>query len=327
MASYKLMVCSSMKPHAGKLSTRLRRGLDHWRSGTLLDRLRWEWHEVGRRRRRARWHAQQQKVKHFDTRIQSGVLMRLFLDDQLSQFIYCEDFEWQEREFLNSFLGPGDVFVDMGANIGLFTVIAAHLVGQTGQVYGFEPFSKNFNRLLENVQLNGFTNVSCHHTAVADQQGEATLAAPLDGLGAWSSCAHPIAGHQFTTETVAAVPWDQFAQEHDLVDRVTMMKIDVEGWETRVLTGGAQTLARAEAPVLQVEFTEQAARSAGSSCQKLYQSLEGLGYRMFMYDAKSSQLVHDPLRDLYPYVNLFAAKRPEQIMMRLRKRSLWHGLN
>lgn len=100
-----------------------------------------------------------------------------------------------------------------------------------------------------------------------------------------------------------------------------MMKIDVEGWETRVLVGGRETLSRDDAPLLQVEFTDEAAASAGSTCQELYHTLQGLGYELFSYDPKKSQLTEEPLRDQYPYANLIASKSKQDVAKRLKQRN------
>ena len=205
--------------------------------------------------------------------------MRLYPDDKLSELIYCDDFERQERDFLKAFLRPGDFFVDVGANIGLFTLIAAKYVGDRGRVYAFEPCLKTYRYLLANVRLNGFKNVSPYKAALSDETVERHMTVSLDGYDAWNSLAKPIDGTNFSTETVSCVTWDNFAGEHDLNGRVTMMKIDVEGWENRVLAGGYQNLSRADAPVLQVEFTQRAAESAGSSCTALYEALERFGYQ------------------------------------------------
>ena len=95
------------------------------------------------------------------------------------------------------------------------------------------------------------------------------------------------------------------------------MKIDVEGWESYVLQGGAKSLGGPDAPLLQVEFTEDAAKAAGCSCQALYRMLSELGFEMFTFDASSNALAPDPMRDRYPYVNLLATKNPESINARL----------
>lgn len=304
----------------------LSRGLVHLYEGTLLDRLRQEWRQHAKRKRVVWWESQIGKREHFETMIQRGVRIRLYYDNQLSKLIYCHDFEWQQRKFLNFFLRPGDVFVDIGASIGLFTLIAAHCVGNTGRVYAFEPCSRTYHRLLASVQLNRLVNVSCYQLALSDRITQLDMIISLDGFDAWNSLAQPVAGESFAVETVNCTTWDSFVQEQNLVGRVTMMKIDVEGWETRVLLGGSETLSRMDAPILQVEFTEQAAQAAGSSCAELYHLLEELGYQMFVYDAKSRRLVPDPLREEYPYLNLIAVKRPEEVVSRLKKRSILHWL-
>jgi FkbM family methyltransferase len=253
-------------------------------------------------------------------RLASRVRMNLHLDSKLSELIYCGGFEEEERQFLKAFLRPDDIFVDVGANTGLFTLLAARYVGSTGRVYAFEPCRETHNRLLENVALNRFSNVRCHQSALSDSDKPLLMQVSLDGFDAWNSAATPTAGTSFSSETSGATTWDDFAETHHLVGRVTMMKIDVEGWESRVLAGGSRSLSRKDAPVLQVEFTEQNAQGAGSSCVDLYRTLETLGFHMFVYDAPSRRLVPDPPRQSYPYLNLIATKNPQEVNAKLRRR-------
>ena len=300
------------------LLKRLSHAFAHLRKGTLLERLYWGWCQHLQRQRLVWWESQATKLKNLEVEIQPGIRMRLYFDSQLSRLIYCQDFEKQERQFLNAFLKPGDIFMDFGANIGLFTVIAAHRLGSLGRVYAFEPYSKTYERLLDNIKLNRLVNISCYQVVLSDYAAQLSLNVSLNGYDAWNSLAQPIAGSSFASEAVKAVTWDDFALEHDLVGKVTMVKIDVEGWESRVLLGGSRTLSRTDAPVLQVEFTEQASRSAGSSCTKLYRLLESFGYQMFIYDSRSNTLKHETLRESYPYLYLIATKCPECILARLR---------
>ena len=192
--------------------------------------------------------------------------------------------KWRNRIFLNHFLRPGDVFVDVGANIGLFTLIAASRVGPAGRVVAFEPTGVTYTRLVDNVRLNRFSNVNCVNSALSDHSGRLNLARSTDGFDAWNSFAEPTMGNTISYEQVEVIEWDRYARDHNLSGMVTMMKIDVEGWESRVLAGGKEVFARLDAPVLQVEFTDAAAKAAGSSCRSLYEFLESLGYRMFVYD-------------------------------------------
>ena len=292
----------------------------HLHRGTLPERIKEEWHEYVRRRRVAWWNSRKDKNEYFTFTLQRKIKINLYFDSVLCLLIYCDNFEWRERQFLNDYLRSGDIFVDIGANIGLFTLIASFRVGDNGKVYSFEPCLKTFQRLVGNVELNRMNNVKCSQMALSDRPGQIQMNLALDGYDAWNSLAQPTAGSSFATEMVRAVRWDDFVREHNLMGRVNLMKIDVEGWESHVLSGGIETFSRQDAPVLQVEFTDQASQSAGTSCQALYRQLEEFGYRMFLYDEKQKRIIPDPMRDSYPYLNLFAIKHPEQINQRLNKR-------
>ena len=82
-------------------------------------------------------------TRTFVMRLQPGLKIRLYGDSELCRLIYLGNFEATERAFLNHFLRPGDVFVDVGANIGLFTLIAAARVGPAGRVVAFEPHASD----------------------------------------------------------------------------------------------------------------------------------------------------------------------------------------
>jgi hypothetical protein len=96
------------------------------------------------------------------------------------------------------------------------------------------------------------------------------------------------------------------------------MKIDVEGWESNVLNGGKSAFERDDAPVLILEFTDGASQSAGHSCRELYKRTEALGYTIYKYDHRGNFIVHDPIRENYPYVNLIAAKDIEAVRIRIK---------
>ena len=284
----------------------------------IPDRVRFGFRQYRLKGRKLRWQLLASRNGSLVSELQPGLKMRLYGDSELCHLIYCRHFEANEREFLNRFLRPGDVFVDVGANIGLFTLIAAERTGLQGKVLAFEPTAKTFGRLVENVRLNKFTNVECLKLALSDSRGNLPLNQCSEGYDAWNSLAKPVSKGSLQPELVEAVDWDQFAQERDLIGSVTMMKIDVEGWENRVLAGGKQFFSRSDAPVLQVEFTDEAAEAAGASCRALYDCLQSYGYKMFLYDSGERRLVTESRREKYPYLNLLAAKDPEFVQRRLQ---------
>jgi FkbM family methyltransferase len=271
--------------------------------------------------RRARWKAMRQKRQSKDIHLLPGVRMRLFLDSEVSYAIYAKDFEVNERKFHNAFLKSGDIYIDVGANIGLFTLIAAHRVGKEGHVYAFEPTPTSYERLMANVRLNRFSNVTAYQTALSDTSGQVAMTVSLDGYDGRNSIATPTGGEQFSTELVRTTTLDQFVQEQNLTGNLTMVKIDVEGWETHVLAGGKKSLSASEAPVLQVEFAEEARESAGSSSMELYRGLTRLGYRLFIFDVMEYDLIPVSLEQVKnSHLNVIAAKNPGEVVARIKRR-------
>lgn len=292
----------------------------HLYEGTLSEWSMGKWYEHVRRRRMAWWENNKNKEQEYFTfPLQKNVKIHLYFDSILCHLIYCDHFEERERQFLNAYLKKGDIFVDVGANIGLYSLIASSYVGKSGKVFAFEPCAKTYKRLVSNIGLNRMNNVHCVQMALSDRGGKMQMNSSLDGYDAWNSIAPPYAGSAFFTEAVNTVTWDDFVHEKHLEGVVTMMKIDVEGWESHVLSGGTEILSRQDAPVLQVEFTDQASQAAGSSCQAIYRQLEGFGFKMFTYDEKQKRMIPDSLRDVYPYLNLFAIKDLEQVQQRLKE--------
>ena len=307
--------------------TRSRRLVKHVLEGTLGYRVNWE---ISKRKvqfqnwarrtkvsnKQKKWNLAKAKGQTLDICVEGGGVLRLNTDSALGRAIYCEDFELNERTFAWRYLQQGDLFVDIGANIGLYSVIAAKRVGERGQVIAFEPAKLARQRLKENIQLNNFSNVNIESFALSDREGTSDIHVPYDGYDAWSSMAMPIDGSDIRVETIVTTSWDTFARKiGDIVP--TMMKIDVEGWECRVLDGASSMLVSGNAPLLQVEFTDEAATAAGSSCTDLYYSLQGFGYTICRYDKSLNQLIPDQLRSQYPYDNLFATKCLEKDNTRL----------
>jgi FkbM family methyltransferase len=300
-----------------RLKHKLKRGLWYILTGNWRSRLCLEQKRYGRQIRQAMWHYRSRYCDFFDYKLQPGLRIRLYTDSRLSKKIYVDNFEYEERQFVNAFLRPGDTFIDIGANIGLFTLIAAQGVGNTGKVYSFEPCTKTFQRLRANVQLNRFVNTHCYKQALSNRIDQETMYIAQDDRDALNSFSRPEMPQNFATETVQTTTIDHFFQEHNLSGKVTMIKIDVEGWETHVLMGGEKTFSCRDAPVLQIEFTDQNAQQAGTSCRELYGRLVNFGYQVYIYDEKSQTLLPEVLREKYPYLNLIAVKQPAEIYSRL----------
>jgi FkbM family methyltransferase len=137
---------------------------------------------------------------------------------------------------LPSALAPGDVFVDIGAHIGYYSILAARLVGPAGHVYAFEPSPGSYRLLCKNIELNRLGNVTAFELAVGASPGRGTLyEGPPQNSGL--ATLDPAYGAKRGTPREVAVdirPVASVVPEEELV-RVRALKIDVEGQELEVL--------------------------------------------------------------------------------------------
>ena len=181
--------------------------------------------------------------------------------------------EWTEPELqlLFQILRAGDVVLDVGANLGTHTVAFAKHVGNSGFVIAFEPQRLTYQLLCANVALNALTNVRCHLAVASDEAGTA-LIPTLDPAIAQNFGALAAEGHQ-KGERVPAMRVDDLQ-----LGRCSLIKIDVEGAEQRVLAGARKTIAGSR-PVLFVE------NNADERSPALLRLLDELGYSCWWHVA------------------------------------------
>jgi len=148
---------------------------------------------------------------------------------------------------LTSLLPEGGTFIDVGANKGDFTILAADTVGPTGRVLALEPESTNVEWLTRSVERNRFNNVTIEAAAASDHVGEATLFLGKTS-GHHSLVTEPKFSNSTGTTTVPVRPLDDIVAAHGITS-VDVIKIDVEGAEEQVLRG-ASALLSGNAPMV-----------------------------------------------------------------------------
>ena len=293
----------------------------HARAGTLGLRFRQQMTRIRHARLDKWWDRKSREHDFFDAEVEPGVTLRLHFDSAIARDIYCHDHETGERAFVRRFLRPGDVFVDVGANLGLYSIIASRRVGSDGTVFAFEPDPRTHDRLLHNLRVNECRNVRPFRLALSMEDETRLMQISTAGFDAYNSFGTPVRGDGTFKETpVTCVSFDSFAAKEPLLQRARMMKVDVEGWETMVLHGASERLSAEDAPVLLVEFNDYAAQSTGHSCSDLYRWLGERGYSIFMYDARRNELRSHPLLDHYVYDNVIAAKDLAAVKTRIEVR-------
>jgi FkbM family methyltransferase len=174
-------------------------------------------------------------------------------------------------------LAPGMVVVDAGAHVGQYAIIASPLVGSTGSVHAFEPDPETFRQLTANVRLNRGDNVVCTQAALARERGRAPLfLADVSNVGG-NSLRRTVCSRGRQRD-VGVETLDEYAAARSL-EKLDVLKADVEGAELLVLEGGARLLAR-HRPLLLLEFSINTV-AFGYTEADLRHRLAEWGYRPF----------------------------------------------
>jgi len=215
-----------------------------------------------------------------------GLRVQLLRDSQLSQAcLYYGLGDWPSMQFLLRALRPGDLCADIGANVGLYSLLLASVVGPA-RLHAFECLPRNAERLRHNLALNGFGATHVHACALGAVDGPVTLQRSDDDATA-SIC--PDAGSAAEATGSLTVPCrrlDGFAWP----ERFLYIKIDVEGAEQLVLEGASGLLAAAPPWIWSFECLDLQQR-LGSSREGLLAAFARWGYRFFLYDPESNRLV------------------------------------
>ena len=229
--------------------------------------------------------------------LDGGARIRVDMRTGMGTSIYVyKCWEYPVTELLKAVLQPGMCFLDVGANIGYYSMVAA---ARGARVYAFEPVRKLFEALLGNVALNPGFNVSAHSIALAHYTRPTTFFVVNDpenqGLSSLNESPEAVA------ITIPAQSLDDFVQEQK-VQRIDLMKVDVEGAEEQVFQGGTEVLGNDVAPDIIFEC------HPGATSDEM---LRAFGYRIYEFRGQRE----------YEARNLFASKRelPPRVSALLRR--------
>ncbi len=206
-----------------------------------------------------------------------------------------------ERQLLERHLSAGDVVVDAGANIGIYSKFLAKCVGPTGIVHSFEPSPDNFRRLRG--ATGACSNVRANQLAVSDKTGESILYIS-DKLNV-DHRAYPTEGEARRTLSIQSIKLDDYFKPRERVD---FIKMDVQGFELRALRGAERVLADNPKAKLLVELWPYGLHQAGDSSEALMSFL--MDHQLAAFAIKGSDLVKCDLSTANPgdptsYANLF----------------------
>jgi len=197
---------------------------------------------------------------------------------------------------------------DVGANIGLYSLLFSRLVGSAGTVHAFEAEPRNFERLRVNLALNDAINVIANDCAVFSESGSVELNMFPESFNAWHSLGRPTLPNPYAPSrtitptrsiVVRSVSLDDYSASHQ-IERIDFLKIDVEGAELDVLHGCARLLAREAVDLVQFEVSLPQIASLGHSPEAIFDFLKEHGFdtRAIGIDGSLAS-VADPREALY----------------------------
>ncbi len=192
-------------------------------------------------------------------------------------------YERATQFFLMRVLKAGDTFVDVGAHIGYFSLLAAAIVGDDGQVIAVEPMDENFEQLTHHVTENDLSNIAAVNAVIADSDGETKIFFNADNDGGhalWDPALHPVneqTRQNPRADTVRSCRLDSLLHKFD-VERVRLMKIDTEGAEATILDAARSVFVRGLVDFAILEVNMTGLQNMGSSIDDLFRLIRELGY-------------------------------------------------
>lgn len=220
-------------------------------------------------------------------------------------------YEGTESQLIREKIKEGMTVIDVGANIGYFSVIASSIVGDNGRVISFEPDKENFEFLEKTIELNNFKNVTPCNVALSDKNGEIELFISEDNKGD-----HRIYA---TTEKRASIKVKTFTMDDYLdsldIKKVDFIKIDVQGVEWLVLMGMHKTISNNPKISILLEFWPHGIIESGGHPVSFLNMLKIAGLNIFGVNQQSGDLEFISGYETFinriknkEYVNLYCTK-------------------
>ena len=197
-------------------------------------------------------------------------------------------YEQSEAKVMEEKIKGGNIVVDVGANIGLHTLNMARIVGNTGQVFAFEPDPSNFKILGKNVKVNNYKNIILEQKAVGDKHGRATLY-QSDDPGRHRIFPQTKAKGQVQVELTSL---DKYFIDSNLVDKINFIKIDIEGLEFSVLKGMENILKNNKKIKILFEFMPKNIMETGFMPIELLNYLTLYDFKLYCIDEITEKLIH-----------------------------------
>lgn len=199
-----------------------------------------------------------------------------FIDRRILIF---NEYEPELIKVLKTLLKEGDNIMDIGANIGYISLVAAQLIKGNGHVFSFEPSPEMYDKLKTNILENHTSNITAFPFAISNHIGDAQFFINNTGNSGMSSFRQD---NSVSPIKVNAITIDSILQK---LPKIRLLKIDIEGAEFKAISGMKSFIQR-DRPTIIIEFTDQFLQQMDSSSSDLFQLLENHGYHLWRINEK-----------------------------------------
>lgn len=210
----------------------------------------------------------------FHSRYKFNIRLNMELD--VDRYFYLGRFEYETIWFFKKVLKPGMIVFDVGGNIGIFSLIAANKVNNSGSIYAFEPAEKANKIFNENISLNKINNISLFKLGVADKAG--TLAFHVCEDDAYNSLGDKPQNDVIYTTEIEVISIDEFCKKNG-IEKIDVLKIDTEGAESKIIAGAKRMLEGNKAPIVFCEYNRRV--QSKDDLAKLEASFKDYGYKLY----------------------------------------------
>ncbi len=202
-------------------------------------------------------------------------------------------------KFVINEIKKGDVVLDVGANIGYYTLIFAKIVGENGHVFAFEPEPSNFNLLKKNVMVNNYRNVSLEKIVISNKNGNTKLYLSKTNAGSHRIYLSNTVKNNFINVEMKTL--DEYFKNNSIRDKISFIKMDVEGSEIGVIKGMNSILENKKLTVM-LEFDPRQIKNYGASPEDLLNILANHGFSFSYEDKQKCRLEKCKMNDLLKFV-------------------------